>query len=110
MVSISKPVSVSVSYWINGVTDEVAPQQYRTFSPEQGTQPARLGLPEGQLPAKPEAGFFGYSGMHDQGPLIPPREGGEMAQLIGCVQAAKQFNDEYLTRILEDREQAKEAK
>jgi hypothetical protein len=109
MDSVNKPVSVSVSYWINGVFDEEAPQQHRTFSQEQGTQPACLGLSEGQLPAKPEAGSFVYSGMHDQGPLIPPREGGEMAQLLGCVQAAKQFNDEYLTSILEDEKKVKGA-
>ena len=101
MASVNNQVSVSVSYWINGGSEH-PPQQHKTFSQEQGIQPARLGLPEGQVPVKPEAGAYDYSGMHDQGPLIPPREGGEMAQLIGCVQAAKQFNDEYLTQVIED--------
>ena len=43
--------------------------------------------------------------MHDHGPLVPPKEGGDMAQLLGCVQAAKQFNDDYLTQVLEEEKQ-----
>ena len=51
---------------------------------------------------QPQAGSFAYSGMHDQGPLPPPREGGAMATLIACVQEAKNFNDEFLTKIIEE--------
>ena len=40
--------------------------------------------------------------MHDHGALMPPKEGGDMAQLIGCVHAAKQFSDEYLTQVIDD--------
>ena len=50
---------------------------------------------------QPEAGSYTYSGMHDQGPLPPPKEGGPMATLIGCVQQAKRDNDKYLTEIIE---------
>jgi hypothetical protein len=34
--------------------------------------------------------------MHDQGPLQPPKETGDMALLTGCVEKAKQFNDRHL--------------
>ena len=51
---------------------------------------------------QPQPGDYMYSGIHDHGPLVPPREGGDMAQLIGCVQAAKQFNDEFLTKHIEE--------
>jgi hypothetical protein len=40
--------------------------------------------------------------MHDQGPLQPPKENGDMALLIGCVEEAKQFNDRYLTEVIDD--------
>ena len=50
---------------------------------------------------QPEAGSFEYSGMHDHGPLVPPREGGDIAQLIGCVQAAQTFNNDFMTQILQ---------
>jgi hypothetical protein len=33
--------------------------------------------------------------MHDQGELPPLREGGDIAVLIGCVEKAKEFNDEF---------------
>ena len=52
--------------------------------------------------AQPHAGDYAYSGMHDQGPLPAPREGGPMAQLIACVQQAKQTNDEFLTQVIQD--------
>ena len=39
--------------------------------------------------------------MHDQGPLPAPREGGNMAKLIACVQQAKAANDQYLTQLIE---------
>jgi hypothetical protein len=40
--------------------------------------------------------------MHDQGPLQPPKETGDMALLIGCVETAKQFNDRYLTEVIDN--------
>ena len=63
-----------------------------------------LGLPEGQVPVKPDAGAYDYSGMW---PLVPPWEGCKMAQLIGCFHATKQFNDEYLTKAIEDKRNQK---
>mmetsp|Transcript_27349 Transcript_27349/g.40377 ORF Transcript_27349/g.40377 Transcript_27349/m.40377 type:complete len:129 (-) Transcript_27349:27-413(-) len=42
-------------------------------------------------------GSYGYSGKHDQGELPAPREGGDYAQLIGCVSAMKDFSNQYLT-------------
>jgi len=40
--------------------------------------------------------------MHDHGPLVPPVEGGDMAQLIGCVQAAQTFHNDYMTQVIQD--------
>lgn len=45
--------------------------------------------------------------MHDHGPLIPPKEDGDVAQLLGCAQAAKQFSDEYLTQVIEEEKKKK---
>lgn len=53
---------------------------------------------------QPQAGEFSYSGLHDHGPLIPPKEGGPMALLIGCVQAAKEYNDRFLTECIQQHE------
>mmetsp|Transcript_4385 Transcript_4385/g.9576 ORF Transcript_4385/g.9576 Transcript_4385/m.9576 type:complete len:156 (-) Transcript_4385:442-909(-) len=62
---------------------------------------AVLGLPDGVEPIKPEPGDYSYSGMHDQGPLPTPKEGGEFTQIIGIVSAAKKASDEYLTKVIE---------
>lgn len=62
------------------------------------------------LSQQPQPGDYQYSGIHDHGPLIPPKEGGPMAQLIGCVQAAKQFNDNYLTNIINEEKEKREKK
>lgn len=40
--------------------------------------------------------------MHDQGPLPPPKEEGDMALLIGCVNDAKKFSDKLLTEVIMD--------
>lgn len=50
---------------------------------------------------KPQPGDYSYSGMHDSGPLPPPKEGGPMADLISYIHAAKGACDEYLTAIIE---------
>jgi hypothetical protein len=47
------------------------------------------------------AGEYKYSGMHDSGPLVKPIEGGIVAALIGAVETAKAYNDEYLTSVIE---------
>lgn len=48
--------------------------------------------------------------MHDHGKLVPPKEkeGGEFSLLIACVQAAKKYNDEYMTQVIQ-KEKQKEA-
>ena len=56
---------------------------------------------------KPEPGDYSYSGMHDHGPLPAPKEGGQFAQMIGLVSAAKKASDEYLTQIIEKEKEAK---
>lgn len=53
------------------------------------------------LPSKPEPGDYNYSGMHDQGPLPEPKEGGQFSQIIGLVSAAKKASDAYLTEVIE---------
>ncbi|KAL3815908.1 hypothetical protein ACHAXA_005756, partial [Cyclostephanos tholiformis] len=62
---------------------------------------AMIGLPVGLGPVKPEPGDYAYSGMHDHGPLPPPREGGQFADIIGLVRAAKAASDAYLTDLIE---------
>jgi hypothetical protein len=42
--------------------------------------------------------------MHDSGPLVPPKEGGPLAQLIAAIQQAKAYNDSYLTDLIEQEE------
>ena len=51
--------------------------------------------------SKPEPGDYSYSGMHDQGPLPELKEGGQFAQIIGLVNAAKKASDAYLTEVIE---------
>mmetsp|Transcript_14523 Transcript_14523/g.20503 ORF Transcript_14523/g.20503 Transcript_14523/m.20503 type:complete len:125 (-) Transcript_14523:9-383(-) len=64
------------------------------------TEIAVIGLPKGTEAIKPQAGDYAYSGMHDQGQLPPPKEGGDMALLIGCVQTAKKHSDTFLTEVI----------
>ena len=52
-------------------------------------------------PAKPQHGDFRYSGMHDTGILDEPREGGPVALLVHTVLQAKEYNDAYLTAVIE---------
>jgi len=43
--------------------------------------------------------------MHDHGLLIPPKETGDFALLVGCVQKAKQMSDEFLTQVMDEERQ-----
>jgi hypothetical protein len=62
---------------------------------------ATIGLPPSVVPVKPNPGDYSYSGMHDHGPLPFPKEGGQFAQIIGFVDAAKKASDKYLTEVIE---------
>ena len=60
--------------------------------------------------SQPKGGEYGYSGMHDHGPLPLPKEGGEFALLVDIIQQAKKNSDELLTRIIEEEKTMKSAK
>ena len=101
----TRAVKIQATYWISSSSDDgnSAPTRIQTFGPSSPSTdthtnintPLRVGLPDG---AKPDKGSGeSYSGVHDQGPLPPLREGGPMAVLLSCLQEAKKFNDQYLT-------------
>ena len=48
--------------------------------------------------------------MHDYGPLTPPKEGGVFAELIGCVNEAKNSSDGLLTEVIEAEKKARVGK
>jgi hypothetical protein len=58
------------------------------------------------MATKPEAGDDSYSGMHDQGPLPALREGGDIALLVGCANKGKEFNDDFLTKAIQEERKA----
>ncbi|KAG7343947.1 hypothetical protein IV203_021955 [Nitzschia inconspicua] len=60
-----------------------------------------VGLEKGTKPVAPQPGDYFYSGMHDQGPLPDLKEGGPMALLLGCVEGAKEYNNSFLTTLIE---------
>jgi hypothetical protein len=85
-------VSIKTTYWI--------PNQELTEHIFDTPREARMGLTPHSTPNKPPAGSFIYSGMHDQGILDAPREGGDMAILIACCEDAKAHTDHYLTNVI----------
>lgn len=85
-------VSIKTTYWI--------PNQEPTEHIFDTSREARLGLTSHLTPTKPPAGSFLYSGMHDQGILDAPREGGDIAILIACCEDAKAHTDHYLTNVM----------
>ena len=114
--------SVKVSYIVHG--NQVAEKEFNSVNVETN----RLGLPLGSVPVKvsgdyttvvstlpfstshsfdniyriePPPGDYSYSGVHDSGPLLPPKEGGLMADMISFVTKAKEFNDTFMTNIIE---------
>ena len=102
--SKKRSVNVKATYWIGGGEKPTFTIQFDDHSVEA----ARVGLPEGAKPVKPEPGDFSYSGMHDQGPLPELREGGDIAVLLGCAQHGKTFNDEFLTKAIQDEKKSRE--
>ena len=59
-------------------------------------------MPADSLSYTKPPGDCDYSGMHDGGPLVEPKEGnGPVTRLIAAVMAAKDYNDAYLTEIIE---------
>lgn len=121
--SLSSPrqttVQVKASYWIrqpgeansgSSSTTNESPTRIQCFGPTPNggldrshttiADPHIIGLPEGALPTKRDAGDYSYSGRHDHGPLPPLKEGGPLAILLACTQSAKDFNDGYLTEVI----------
>jgi hypothetical protein len=71
------------------------------------TAEAIVGLSPGSQPVAPQPGDYSYTGMHDQGPLPEVKQGGPMAVLLGCAQAAKDYNNTFLTSLIEEEKQKK---
>ena len=69
---------------------------------ESNCEEARLGLAPGVEAVKPQGGDYSYSGMHDHGPLPPPKEGGDFAKLVGMVNEAKKSSDNLLTKLIKE--------
>mmetsp|Transcript_607 Transcript_607/g.963 ORF Transcript_607/g.963 Transcript_607/m.963 type:complete len:139 (+) Transcript_607:44-460(+) len=115
--SRSSIIGVSAKYWIAGGSHDEErphPQQNptisRTFDASNTShESVRVGLPEGSKPVKPQPGDDTYSGMHDQGPLPELKEGGTTAVLLGCVKAAKEFNDHFLTERIQEENKHKQS-
>jgi hypothetical protein len=105
------PVSIKATYFLLDATttkvDDGNPSTTaistitQTFDAGNATE-ACIGLPENFKPIKPQPGDDSYSGMHDQGALLPvPKEGGPMALLLGCSLKAKEFNNTLLTEKIQ---------
>ena len=114
---MSNRINIQTTYWIQpesngGDANSGESILTKSFgpSPQSQIQPMRMNLPEGIKPEKQPAGEVGYSGMHDHGPLPPLREGGPMAELMTCLQDAKNFNDQYLTDLIAARKNSKNSK
>eukprot|EP00980_Cylindrotheca_fusiformis_P006502 scaffold1378_cov137-Cylindrotheca_fusiformis.AAC.15 len=97
---------------------EVPPLEHVSGRRSNSAKEGRTGLPVGSVPFK----MFGllcyvvsrvlgirtteinptlfYSGLHDQGHLLPPKEHGSLCELLSCVKQAKEFNDDFLTSKL----------
>ncbi|KAG7374829.1 hypothetical protein IV203_013924 [Nitzschia inconspicua] len=66
-----------------------------------------VGLEKGAKPVAPQPGDYSYSGMHDQGPLPDLKQGGPMALLLRCVEGAKEYNNSFLTTLIEEEKEQK---
>mmetsp|Transcript_26753 Transcript_26753/g.63807 ORF Transcript_26753/g.63807 Transcript_26753/m.63807 type:complete len:169 (-) Transcript_26753:67-573(-) len=112
----SAAASTSVSYFdSNGTTTTTTTNgDQETVEGETKNERLRFGLPVGvdaDKPGKPEPGDVSYSGMHDQGPL--PRlneERGPMYVLLNATRAAKTFNDQFMTEMIQKEKEKKNQK
>lgn len=107
-VEEQKPVSIQVTFSMPplGIHN---PTVVETFD-STNTPPVHLGSTTSTTSAESLTGISTvtsvppgsvvYSGRHDHGPLPAPREGGPYASLIGCVLAAKDFSNNYLTEVM----------
>ena len=104
----TRPIGIKTTYIIEG-NDGTKTTSSETFdaSRSEATE-VRVGLPIGVEPVKSQPGDVGYSGMHDQGPLPPLKEGGPIAFLIGCAGLAKEYNDKFLTKHIEKEKENKQ--
>eukprot|EP00567_Pseudictyota_dubia_P006453 CAMPEP_0197441294 /NCGR_PEP_ID=MMETSP1175-20131217/7600_1 /TAXON_ID=1003142 /ORGANISM="Triceratium dubium, Strain CCMP147" /LENGTH=144 /DNA_ID=CAMNT_0042971549 /DNA_START=17 /DNA_END=451 /DNA_ORIENTATION=- len=93
-------VSIVASFSIPGIVEGGTVTKRHAFG-NSCARTAVLGLAEGVEAVKPPPGSYVYSGVHDHGPMIPPREGGPFADLVGCAVAAKEASDSYLTGVIE---------
>ena len=97
-----QPVSIKVTFTLpNGTTT------IERFDSSH-TPVARLGISSEESATPIVPGAVAYSGRHDKGPLPPPREGGAYAQLIGCVDATKDFSNKYLTDVMKQENSRKQ--
>jgi hypothetical protein len=98
-------VFLRVQYEVPDLADAGNPDQTITtkqsFFDASNCPAATIGLPPSIKPVKPNPGDYSYSGMHDHGPLPFPKEGGQLAQIIGFVDEAKKASDKYLTEVIE---------
>jgi hypothetical protein len=94
-------VASSSSVMTTSTTTTSTTNTSRTFDCS-NTKEARVGLAIGSKPsAQPLPGDYSYSGVHDQGPLPGLKQGGPMAELLGCLEAAKEYNNTFMTTLLE---------
>eukprot|EP00533_Pseudo-nitzschia_delicatissima_P016489 CAMPEP_0197266598 /NCGR_PEP_ID=MMETSP1432-20130617/3100_1 /TAXON_ID=44447 /ORGANISM="Pseudo-nitzschia delicatissima, Strain UNC1205" /LENGTH=143 /DNA_ID=CAMNT_0042731485 /DNA_START=204 /DNA_END=635 /DNA_ORIENTATION=+ len=103
----ARPIGIATTYIVHE-DDGKARTTTETFDASSSdASEVRVGLAVGVEPVKAQPGDDTYSGMHDQGPLPPPKEGGPIAFLIGCVGLAKQHNDAFLTKCIEEGKEKK---
>jgi hypothetical protein len=85
----------------SSITTTTTTTTTQTFD-SSNTKEARVGLAIGSdRSVPPLPGDYSYSGVHDQGSLPGLKQGGQMAQLLGCTEAAKEFNNTFMTTLLE---------
>lgn len=106
-----RPIGITTTYSIQGHDGTCTRSSAIFDSSHSEASEARVGLSLGVEPVKAQPGDDAYSGMHDQGPLPSLKEGGPVAFLIGCTRLAKEHNDAFLTKcIQQEKEQRQKSK